>query len=92
MGLSLTAVYASNVEFYLWGNDSFPAWTANLATLPAAPNGVVIRSYFPNSGGAHPSAVPGYYASQTLQPIATLVSGGFNSYWDVVTRDVLPLR
>ncbi len=52
----------------------------------------MIRSYFPNFGGGHPSAVPGYYATQTLQPVATLVGSGFSSYWEVVTRDVIGLR
>lgn len=92
MGVELHAFYASNVEFYLWGDGTFPRWVENLAALPAAEGAVVIRSYFPNFGGTHPSAVPGYYATQTLQPVRTLVEGRFTSYWDVVTRDVVPLR
>ncbi|MDP2956686.1 MAG: hypothetical protein Q8N53_09715 [Longimicrobiales bacterium] len=92
MGLTLSALYASNVEYYLWGDGVFPAWVANVASLPAAANAVVIRSYFPNEGPAHPSAVPGYWATQTLQPVTSLVAGGFASYWDVVTRDAVPLR
>lgn len=92
MGLALSALYASNVEYYLWGDGAFPAWVANVASLPAEANAVVIRSYFPNAGPAHPSAVPGYWATQSLQPVASLVAGGFASYWDVVTRDAVPLR
>jgi hypothetical protein len=64
----------------------------NLAAMPMAEHAVVIRSYFPNFGGAHPSAVPGYYATQTLQPVRTLLEGGFTSYWDVVTRGSVELR
>lgn len=92
MGLAVSALYASNVEYYLWGDGAFPAWVANVASLPAEANAVVIRSYFPNTGPAHPSAVPGYWATQSLQPVASLVAGGFASYWDVVTRDAVPLR
>jgi hypothetical protein len=92
MGVALTAFYASNVEFYLWRARTFDAWRANLATLPVADGAVVIRSYFPNFGGAHPSAVRGYYATQTLQPVSELLAGGFGSYWDVVTRGIIPLR
>jgi hypothetical protein len=92
MGVRLTAFYASNVEFYLWRNATFGAWVDNLGAMPAAENAVVIRSYFPNFGGAHPSAVPGYYATQTLQPVRTLLEGGFTSYWDVVTRGSVELR
>lgn len=92
MGVTLRAFYTSNVEFYLWQARTFDEWVGNLRTLPAAADAVVIRSYFPSFGGGHPSAVPGYYATQSLQPVSTLLDGGFTSYWDVVTRDVLPLR
>ena len=92
MGTTLDVVYASNVEFYLWRSGSFDDWVANLASVPATPGSVVIRSYFSNFGRAHPSSVPGYYATQSLQPLSTLVDGGFESFWDVVTRDVVPLR
>lgn len=95
MDLRLSAFYASNVEFYVWRAGTFGRWADNLAALPAADDAVVIRSYFPNFGGDHPSALPGYYATQTLQPVATVVAARegrpFGSYWDVVTRDVLEL-
>lgn len=92
LGVELTAFYASNVEFYLWQSGTFDRWAANLVGLPVADRAVVIRSYFPNFGGGHPSAVPGYYATQLLQRVSTLRVGGFSSYWQVVTRDVIQLR
>jgi hypothetical protein len=92
MGIDLSAFYVSNVEFYLWGEGKLDAWLRNVASLPAQDGAVVIRSYFPSYGRNHPSAVPGYYATQTLQPVSTLTAGGFADYWDLVTRDALPLR
>ncbi|MCG6957614.1 MAG: hypothetical protein LJF04_16610 [Gemmatimonadetes bacterium] len=92
MGLQLTAFYTSNVEFYLWRASTFTTWVENLSAFPATSNAVVIRSFFPNFGGAHPSAVPGYHATQTLQPVAVLEQGGFSSYYDLVTKDVIDLR
>lgn len=92
MGVTLSAFYASNVEFYLWQGGTFGRWQANLAGLPAASNSVVIRSYFPNFGEPHPSSVPGYYSTQILQRVEVTVSGGFGSYHDVVTREALDLR
>jgi len=92
MGVTLSAFYASNVEFYLWQDGTFGRWRANLASLPAAANAVVIRSYFSNFGEPHPSSVPGYYSTQILQPVAVTVAGGFASYRDLVTRGVLELR
>jgi len=53
---------------------------------------VIIRSYFPNFGGRHPSAIPGYWATQSLQSVRTLEAGGFSSYFDLVTRDAVDLR
>jgi len=92
MGVQLEAFYTSNVEFYLWRARTFDDWEANFASLPVADDAVIIRSYFRNAGGRHPSTVPGYYSTQTLQPAATFLGGGFSSYWDAVTRGVLELR
>jgi hypothetical protein len=92
MGVTLTAFYTSNVEFYLAAGGRLEDWLGNLAGLPAAPGAVVIRSYFPTFGGPHPSAVPGYRATQTLQPVSVATGGGFTSYWDLVTRRVIDLR
>ena len=92
VAVELTAVYASNVEFYLWRARTFERWVDNLRSLPLDPDAILIRSYFPNAGGNHPSAIPGYYSTQTLQPVGTLLEGGFSSYWEVVTRGVVGLR
>ncbi len=96
MGMRLSAFYASNVEFYLWRQGRFDAWARNLASLPAEPGAVVIRSYFLNRARPHPSAVPGYHSAQSLQEVADLLrvqrAGGFTSYYDLATRDVIPLE
>jgi hypothetical protein len=92
MGVELTAFYASNVEYYLWQSGTFSRWIDNLTALPVADGAVVIRSYFPNFGRGHPSAVPGYYSTQSLQPVAALVASRFVSYWDVVTQGIIELR
>jgi hypothetical protein len=91
MGLELTAFYVSNVEFYLWRAETFPKWVANLKALPAASNAVVIRSYFPGFRRRLPSALPGYLATQILQPVDTLEKGDFASYNDLVTRGAIDL-
>ena len=92
MGVELTTLYASNVEFYLWRERTIEAWIENVRALPAHGDAVVIRSYFSTFGRGHPSAVRGYYATQIVQPVSTLAAGGFGSYRELVTRDVLPLR
>ena len=48
--LRLSALYASNVEFYLFSDGRFQSFAANLGRLPRADNGVVIRSVFGRFG------------------------------------------
>lgn len=89
MGLKLTAFYTSNVEFYLWRAGTFRKWVANLATLPATSNAVVIRSYFPNFRRRLPSALPGSLSTQMLQPVDTVVRVPFASYYELVRRGIV---
>ncbi len=94
-GLAVTAFYTSNVEFYLWQEGTFDRFAANVAALPWADDGVLIRSYFPTFG-PHPLGVPGYYSTQLLQPARAFLDdeehGGFRSYMDLVTRDAVDPR
>ena len=68
---SLSAFYASNVEFYLFRDGSFPRFIANLAKLPRAPHAVIIRSVFGGSG----TPLPGYLSASILQPVQQLLDG-----------------
>jgi len=63
--MPLSAFYASNVEFYLWRNGSFAAFSANLATFPRADHAVVIRSVFDRGGSV-----------SEVAPVAGVVGGG----------------
>jgi hypothetical protein len=36
--------------------------------------------------------VAGYYATQALQPVSTLLGASFATYWDLVTRDAVALQ
>lgn len=93
-GLSVSAFYTSNVEFYLMGDGTFPRFLDNLRALPRKDRSVLIRSYF-SSGfrPRHPHAVPGYPTTQVLQTIDALLGavdrGLIGNYADLVTRNVL---
>jgi hypothetical protein len=96
-GLVVSALYTSNVEFYLFGQGSFGVWADNLAALPYDESSVIIRSYFGGRfRGRHPLSVPGYYSTQLLQTMTSFVAeqeaGGYLSYYDLVTKHALPLR
>ncbi len=82
-GERLSAFYASNVEFYLFRDGSFPRFVANLGRIPHAENAVVIRSVF--GGGGTPR--PGYNSSSLTQPVKSLLDGfargEFRQYWEL---------
>ena len=91
--LVVAAFYTSNVEQYLMRDGSFPRFARNIAALPADKRSVIIRSYFLRSQG-HPQAVEGYNTVQLLQTFASFVAaeqrGGYLTYFDLVTRDLMP--
>jgi hypothetical protein len=72
-GLVVSALYVSNVEFYLFGGGVFPRYMANLAALPVAESSVIIRSYF-NRFRPIPQTVPGYASTQLLQSVPALLT------------------
>ena len=70
-GERLSAFYASNVEFYLFRNGTFPQFIGNLGRVPRADAAVVIRSVF----GGYGAIVPGNSSASLIQPIGDLVTG-----------------
>jgi hypothetical protein len=89
-GEALSAFYASNVEQYLFRNGTFPRFAASVARLPRTARSVMLRSYFQ---GGHPQQAVGYHATQVAQSVdrfvAASAAGGFASYRDLVTRDII---
>jgi hypothetical protein len=94
-GERISAFYTSNVEQYLFRAGTFATFAANVGALPHDARSVIIRSYFPY-GRFHPQRVPGYLSVQVLQTFATFLEaerhGRYRSYWELVTRDILPVR
>ena len=96
-GERLSAFYVSNVEFYLMRDGSFDRFAQNLRSLPRTEQSVIIRSLFSGTYGyAHPQSVPGYFSTQLLQTIDSLIkeqaSGGYQTYSDLVSKHALDLR
>ena len=93
-GDRLSAFYASNVEFYLWNDGTFPHFAQTTAALPRSDKSVIIRSYFGRFRMQHPQAVTGYASVQLLEPMDAfareLAAGGYKSYADMVTKNIVP--
>ncbi len=86
-GLSVSAFYTSNVEFYLFGQPNWARFVANVKYLPITPDSIFIRSYFPN-GRPHPLNMRGHRSTQMVKPIAPFLvdydTHRIQTYWDVV--------
>ena len=92
-GLSISAFYVSNVEFYLIRGGEFSDFQRNLSALPISSNSLIVRSYF-NYRREHPETLPGYFVTTLIQKIGNFLKLNkkrpYRDYWDVVTRDYLP--
>jgi hypothetical protein len=81
----LSAFYTSNVEFYLFGDGTFPRFVENLSRIPRGEGAVIIRSVF---GGGGPR-VAGYGSASLTQRLAELVDGydhgRFRQYWELTS-------
>ncbi len=85
----LSAFYISNVEQYLFGDGTFPAYVDNLKRMPRDARSTIIRSVFPSGfRGLLPGAVPGSYSASLIQPLnqmlADIAAGRTRSYFDLV--------
>jgi hypothetical protein len=93
-GEQLSALYASNVEQYLWQDDVFPAFVRNVGLLPRTANSVIIRSCFNFCRRGHPQSVGSSYSVQMVQLADTLLAlrsrGQINSYFDLVSTGLVP--
>mgnify|MGYP000858974279 CR=1 FL=1 len=92
IGLKVSAFYVSNVEFYLWRQNSLDRWIENLKALPIDEKSVIIRSYFNYAyyTNPHPQTIDNSFSVQLLQTIDSLIkdqaNGGYESYYDMTTR------
>ena len=90
--ITVSAFYASNVEFYLMRQNQFDQFVRNVEQMPIGEDSVIIRSYF-NRWANHPQSVPGYASTQLLQTIESLIAeyrnNGYRNYNDLITKHYL---
>jgi hypothetical protein len=83
---TVSAFYTSNVEQYLFRDGLFGQFEGSVGQLPRDAHSVMLRSFFL---GFHPQNVPGYHATQCAQYIDRFVANGFQSYFELATRDLI---
>lgn len=80
-GERLSAFYASNVEFYLFGDGTFREFAANLRQVPHTGRSVIVRSVFgryANGGGSSS------HAQSVAAMLDAVQNGRIRSYRDLV--------
>ncbi len=86
-GYTVTAYYTSNVEQYLFDNDVFTAFAANVCKLPLTDKSLFIRSA--SGRYPHPARLPGHRAATLLQLMTVFLKdfeeGLYRSHVDLVT-------
>lgn len=91
--LVISALYVSNVEFYLFGSGTFDRYAATVRALPRDRGSVMVRSWFGRFSRQHPHTVPGFGSTQVLQTMDAFLRGvdtGYGTYWDVTTFEPVP--
>jgi hypothetical protein len=87
-GYAVSAFYTSNVEQFLFQNEVFGAFVANVRSLPIDERSVIIRA-IPARGETHPAQVPGHRTATVLQKIAVFLedydAGALTDYRTLVT-------
>jgi hypothetical protein len=86
-GEQLSAFYVSNVEFYLFGQGSYPRFLTNLRGIPRGKTAVLIRSVF---GRYSRTGRPGDASTSQLQQVDDLIGGfddgRYRSYGELTGR------
>lgn len=89
--LEVAVFYASNVEFYLFQQETYPQFAANIRSLPIGPGSIMVRSHFGYWGPRHPARVPGYPVTSLAQRMTSFLEQDarrpYEDYEDVVRRD-----
>ncbi len=74
-GASISALYVSNVELYLFQDGRFPRFAETVSALPRTSRSLIIRSIFTGLGfWSRAAAKPGYASASVTQPIDDFVA------------------
>ncbi|MBI4458893.1 MAG: hypothetical protein HY648_02395 [Acidobacteria bacterium] len=88
----VTAFYTSNVEQYLFADQAFAGFAANIRKLPISANSVILRMVR-TGWEPHPAYIPGHRMTPLLQKISVFLvdydRNSFPDYWSLATKDYI---
>ncbi len=89
---TLTAYYSSNVEEYLFADDTFAQFAENLRRMPLTHRSLMIRA-IRTRGWPHPANIEGHAMSLVLQPLQSFLKSydekRFPTYWHLIYSDYI---
>ena len=89
---TLSTLYTSNVEQYLFRDGGFDAFARSVAAFPHDSRSAIVRSCFTCFAG-HPQAVDGYHAVMVVQLVDRFLelhaAGQLRRYYDLVTNGLV---
>jgi hypothetical protein len=91
-GLTVSTFYTSNVEQYLFQDEVFPRFVANVRRLPLDDRSLFIRAVL-NMRFNHPARVGGHMLTTLLQQMKVFLrdfdAGLYRDYFDMVTTNYI---
>lgn len=92
-GELVSALYLSNVEFYLVPHGELDGFVRNVKQLPLRERSVLVRTFVNMGSAEHPASTGGHLMTPTVQWISSFIrlheEGRYRTYWDVGTADYL---
>lgn len=89
--LTVSTIYTSNVEQYLFEYEVFNGFVANIKKLPINEQSLFIRSA--SSRGRHPARQPGFMFTSLLQRVPVFLKdfdeGRYKTYYDLVSTNYI---
>lgn len=89
--LTVSTIYTSNVEQYLFEYEVFDGFVANIKKLPINEQSLFIRSA--SSRGRHPARQPGFMFTSLLQRVPVFLKdyaeGRYKTYFDLVSTNYI---
>lgn len=89
--MTVSTIYTSNVEQYLFEYEVFDAFVANIKKLPINEQSLFIRSA--SSRGRHPARQPGFMFTSLLQRVPVFLKdydeGRYKTYFDLVSTNYI---
>ena len=90
-GYTVSALYVSNVEQFLFGDRVFNLFVENVRRLPRNDRSTIIRAL--RTGLDHPAHVPGHRMTTVLQNMNVFLkdydAGRFPDYWSLARTDFI---